>query len=92
MKFILIQLVVVSNTLQLSGQQVEIAFTIAEKDLIPEGITYDAKSKSFFVSSIHKSKIIRIDEQGKAADFIKSGQEGIGQVLGIKVNNGKLWV
>lgn len=92
MKFPLILLVVFSGTLQVCAQEVEIAFTIAEKDLIPEGIAYDEKSRSFFVSSIHKNKIIRIDEQGKTKDFIKSGQEGVGQVLGLKVSNGRLWV
>jgi hypothetical protein len=92
MKFPLILLVVFSGTFQVCAQQVEIAFTISEKDLIPEGIAYDEKSRSFFVSSIYKNKIIRVNEEGKVSAFIKSGQEGIGQVLGMKVNNGKLWV
>jgi hypothetical protein len=92
MKFTLILLVVLSSMLSLRAQQVDIAFTIPEKDLIPEGIAYDEKSQSFFISSIHKNKVIRIDAHGKIADFIKSGQEGVGQVLGMKVNKGKLWL
>ena len=73
------------------SQKVEIAFRIPEKDLIPEGITYDSESQSFFVSSIYKKKIVRIDAQKKVSDFISSGQDGIGRVLGLKVNKGKLW-
>jgi len=33
---------------------VETAFTIPEKGLVPEGVAYDPKTKSFFVSSIRK--------------------------------------
>ena len=35
---------------------VSVAFTIEEKDLIPEGITYDPGTHRFFVSSINKEK------------------------------------
>lgn len=73
------------------SQKAEIAFRILEKDLIPEGITYDPASQSFFVSSICKKKIVRIDAQKKITDFIASGKDDIGEVLGLKVLNGKLW-
>jgi hypothetical protein len=92
MKAVLVLLVLLLASLPLEAQSVEVAFTISEKDLIPEGIAYDATSRSFFVSSIHKNKIIRIDERNKVTDFIKSGKEGIGQALGVKVSEGKLWV
>lgn len=92
MKAILVVLVFLLGSLLSDAQSVEIAFRITEKDLIPEGIAYDAASGSFFVSSIHKNKIIRIDEKNKVTDFIKSGKEGLGQALGMKVRQGKLWV
>ncbi len=92
MRSFLILLVLFNGFLTLHAQEVEVAFRIAEKDLIPEGIAYDPTSRSFFVSSIHKNKIIRIDERNKVTDFIKSGKEGIGQALGMKVSEGKLWV
>jgi len=81
-----------NSSCELLAQEIEIAFRLAEKDLIPEGIAYDPGSKSFFVSSIHKNKIVRIDNDQQVTDFIKSGEEGIGQVLGMKVHLGKLWV
>lgn len=92
MKAVLVFLIFLLASLPLDAQNVEVAFRISEKDLIPEGIAYDATSKSFFVSSIHKNKIIRIDDHHKVTDFIKSGKEGIGQALGMKVSQGKLWV
>jgi sugar lactone lactonase YvrE len=36
------------------------AFTLAERDLIPEDIAYDSKTRRFFVSSVRKSKIVAI--------------------------------
>jgi len=71
MKAVVVLLVFLLGSLPLDTQSVEVAFRISEKDLIPEGIAYDATSRSFFVSSIHKNKIIRIDERNKVTDFIK---------------------
>jgi sugar lactone lactonase YvrE len=69
------------------------AFTVAEKDLFPEGITYDAKTEQFFLGSISKKKIITVGMDGSQADFAKSGQDGISNVLGLKVDTQRrrLW-
>lgn len=64
----------------------EIAFTLEEKDLIPEGMAYDPVEKSFFVSSIYKSKIVKIDRNGKITDFTSEKQDGLRPVTGIKVD------
>jgi DNA-binding beta-propeller fold protein YncE len=70
-----------------------IAFAIAEKDLFPEGITYDPKTEQFFVSSISKAKIVAIDKAGKKTDFIQPKQDGMLLSLGMKVDcrNRRLW-
>lgn len=70
-----------------------IAFAIAEKDLFPEGITYDPKSEQFFVSSIGKAKIVAIDKAGKKTDFIQPKQDGMLLGLGMKVDGQRrrLW-
>ena len=36
-------------------------FTLAERDLLTEGIAYDPKTRSFFVGSVHQRKILRVD-------------------------------
>lgn len=64
---------------------------IHEKDIIPEGIAYDEKSKTLFLSSIHKNKILAISPDGFVSDFVPSNKDGIKQVLGMKVFNGQLW-
>ena len=63
-----------------------VAFRIPEKDLLPEGIAHDPETGAFFVGSLHKRKIVRIDKAGKASDFTKSGQDGLWDVLGLKID------
>lgn len=70
-----------------------VAFTVSEKDLIPEGIAYDPADDSFYLGSIYKRKIVRVEKNGKATDFVKSGQNGLWEVLGMKVDEKRrvLW-
>lgn len=63
-----------------------VAFRLPEKDLIPEGIAHDPETGAFFVGSLHKRKIVRIDKAGKASDFTASGQDGLWDVLGLRVD------
>ncbi|HSP33039.1 MAG TPA: SMP-30/gluconolactonase/LRE family protein [Thermoanaerobaculia bacterium] len=70
------------------------AFTIPQRDLIPEGIAYDAATGDFYVSSIHLRKIVRVTPDGQSSDFIAPAQDGIFGALGLKVDAGRqlLWV
>lgn len=71
-----------------------IAFTLPEKDLLPENIAYDPKRESFFVGSTRKGKILRIDKQGKVSDFVAPRAHGLWMVIGMKVDAKRdvLWV
>jgi sugar lactone lactonase YvrE len=67
------------------------AFTVREKDLVPEGIAYDPVEKVFYLSSLYKRKIVRVvaGAPGAAAavtDFTSEGQDGLDAVLGLKVD------
>jgi streptogramin lyase len=64
----------------------QFAFSIPQKDLVAEGITYDPGEHSFYVSSVHRRKILRIDTAGKATDFVAEGQDGLWAVLALKVD------
>lgn len=70
------------------------AFTIPEKGLVAEGVAYDPKSKAFFVSSIRRRKIFRIDAAGKISEFVSAGRDGIRSALGMRVDPKRriLWV
>ena len=63
-----------------------LAFTVAESDLIPENLAWDARSKKLYLGSINKRKIVEIGPGGAVRDFIAAGQDGIGSVIGMKVD------
>lgn len=83
-----------AGTTAAEAPSVSIAFRLDEADLIPEGIAYDPQTRQFFLSSIHKAKVLAVSETGVASDFIKSGQDGVLGSLGMKVDAGRrrLWV
>lgn len=70
------------------------AFTIADSQLHAESITPGLKTGTFFVTSIHKRKVIFISEKGIASDFITSKQDGLGAAMSVKVDpkTNSLWV
>jgi SMP-30/Gluconolactonase/LRE-like region len=70
-----------------------IAFRIAQKDLVPEGIAWDEKTGDFFVGSLYRRKIVRVSADGSASDFAASGALGLEDVLGMKVDAARrlLW-
>ncbi len=70
------------------------AFTLSEKDLIPEGIAWDPGSRTLFVGSLAKNKIVAIAPDGRVRDFVPSGRDGLHMVLGLKVDAPRksLWV
>jgi len=79
---------------QVKSLPASVAFRLDEIDLIPEGITHDSRTGRFFLSSINKEKVVAVSAAGKALDFIKSGQDGVMESLGLKVDgkNRRLWV
>jgi DNA-binding beta-propeller fold protein YncE len=70
------------------------AFTLPDKHLIPEGITYDAATDTLLVGSIHKRKVLSVAKDGTVRDFIPEGRDGLQGVLGMKVDAPRrhLWV
>src|SRR6185369_15016956 len=75
-----------------------IAFTLAETDLFPEGIAYDPVDRAFFLSSLHKRKIVRVrlraNRDPMVEDFTVQAQDGLYSTLGMKVDAARriLWV
>ena len=71
----------------------EVAFRINDPDLIPEGIAYDPATKTFFVGSTFKRKIVAVDASGKTRDFTTEAQDGLFGILGLRVDGKRrtLW-
>ena len=71
----------------------KVAFEIPEADLIPEGIAYDAKTETFFVSSTYKRKIVAVDSNGKSTDFATNETSKLFGVVGMRADTERriLW-
>jgi hypothetical protein len=71
-----------------------VAFRLAEKDLITEGVAYDPRTGSFFVSSVHRRKVVRIGPDLTTKDFVTEGQGGLWAALALTVDGRRnvLWV
>lgn len=71
------------------------AFKLANaRDLVPEGIAWDPADDVFYVTSIYRRKVIRVERNGTARDFTTEGQDGMLGGLGAKVDVQRrlLWV
>jgi sugar lactone lactonase YvrE len=64
----------------------EEAFRITEKDLIPEGMAYDPVEDAFYFSSVYKSKILKMGQDGSFSNFTGERQDGLRSILGLKVD------
>jgi hypothetical protein len=69
------------------------AFVTEERDLIPEGLAYDAKQNLFYLGSLNRKKIVKIDPDGRVSDFVVADQYGLLPVLGIRLDptDGTVW-
>lgn len=66
---------------------------VHEKGLVPEGLAYDPETRTLYVGSVYRRKIIAINADGKATDFSQP-QDGLWSVLGMRVDAKRhlLWV
>lgn len=63
-----------------------VAFTVRDKDLFPEGLAVDAEKRLFYMSSMHRKKIVKITTSGKVFDFVPEGLYGLNPVGGIRID------
>src|SRR6266404_2732018 len=63
----------------------QLAFVTEEKDLIPEGLAYDAKQNLFYLGSLNRKKIVKIDAEVRVSDFVPADRYGLLPVLGIRL-------
>jgi len=61
------------------------AFTLPDREMIPEGIAYDPVGRRLFIGSIHQGRIMSVDENGKSTDF-STATDGLWSVSGMTVD------
>ncbi len=67
------------------------ALDLPREDLITEDVTWDPSSRTFFVSSVRKRKVIALDVEGHARDFA-AGDPSLGSASGLAIGGDRLWV
>lgn len=67
---------------------------IEETNLIPEGIAFDENTKTTYLSSTYKQKIVAINSDGSIHDFKTIKEDGLWSTLGMEVDEkrNRLWV
>lgn len=63
-----------------------VAFTVAERDLFPEGLAADATKHLFYLGSEYRNKIVKITKTGRASDFVRQGVYDLMPVGGVHVD------
>src|SRR5579885_1369820 len=69
--------------------QAHLAFETPERNIVPEGLAYNAKQNVFYLSSLNLHKILKIvpnAESGEVSDFVPAGVHQLLPVLGIRVD------
>jgi sugar lactone lactonase YvrE len=71
----------------------EVAYTLADPELIPEGIAVDPRTGTFFVGSLRKRTVLAIDPAGNTTTFADAS-DGLRAVVGLEVDDARdlLWV
>lgn len=70
-----------------------VAFTVEQADLLPEGIFREPRRKRFFLGSTWRRNIVECTAAGDCRPFVKEGQDGLYEVLGVKADprDGSIW-
>jgi sugar lactone lactonase YvrE len=69
------------------------AFELADSSLLTEGIAHDPRDEVFYVSSVHRGKVLRVTRDGRVSDFARV-EDGRWAALGLRVDpeRRRLWV
>lgn len=63
-----------------------VAFSLQDRELIPESVAYDPRDHAYFVGSMYKRKIVKVTPDGRQADFVPAAADGLWGVLGMKID------
>jgi hypothetical protein len=63
-----------------------VSFTVADKELFPEGLAFDPDRRVFYLGSEYQNKIIRIDADHHVSDVVHRNQHHLAPVGGLRVD------
>lgn len=68
------------------------AFTLPERNFIPEGMAWDRRTGRFYISSTYLRKVAVHDEAGHFRDFTRTADHHMWQALGLKIDPERDWL
>jgi sugar lactone lactonase YvrE len=68
-------------------------FTLPDSTFYPEGLAYNPRTRSFFVTSVRHRTIAEVGPAGRVREVLPRGQSNLGAMLGVAVDAGgrALW-
>ena len=63
-----------------------LAFRLSDPELVPEGIAFDPVDGVFYVGSLHRRSILRVDRAGRETVLVAPGRDSLWAVLGLRVD------
>ena len=66
---------------------------LTDSTLWPEGIDYDPRTGAFYLASVRRRTIVRVDSDGTTRELWPSNRGGLGAMLGVRVDapRGLIW-
>jgi sugar lactone lactonase YvrE len=71
-----------------------VRLTVADTMMHPEGMAYDARTGRWFVSAVRERRVVVVERDGRAHDFVPAAGDGIGGTFGMAVDSARrrLWI
>lgn len=71
-----------------------VRLTVADSTLHPEGIAFDPRHERWFIGSVRQRRIVAVERDGSAHEFVHARSGGLVGVFGMAVDSvrGTLWV
>jgi hypothetical protein len=63
-----------------------LAFKLTSAELVAEDIAYDDATRTFFVSSVRRRKIVSVAADGTIKDLTRDGQDGTWSMMGLAID------
>jgi hypothetical protein len=89
-RFQAVELRLAKNAAPLANASV--AYSLRDPGLLAEDLAYDERTRTLYVSSIHRRAVLAIDSTGAIRDFVPSGRGEIWGVYALALDLGRGWL
>ncbi len=71
-----------------------VVFTVHDPEMVPENVSFDEAATTWYVSSIYRRGVVRVDGAGRVRDFLRPYQYGLWEAIGMRIDRmtNSLWL